>query len=162
MTPTERRAYLWLQAKQGYAADEITFHHSVSPDFTTSDGKGWEVKRLVSQGYTTFTMRQVVEFHICGGITVLFWREGATEPERVADFLELPLPGLWKGYSLKVTVKEPHYPLRWATGPAEVQEYVAVRRAEGPRAPHVFQPEAQRCSCGWTLAPFLTASRKAA
>jgi len=93
MNITERAAYEWLQRERGYAADEITFRSRFSPDFLTSDGRGYEVK-LVRHGTVTFFHSQVRA--LAGPnreIDVLLWRPGATEPLEVWPYSELEIPG---------------------------------------------------------------------
>lgn len=48
MNITERKAYKWL-IKKGYGEKDIKFHQRGTPDFTTCDGAGYEVKLLYSK-----------------------------------------------------------------------------------------------------------------
>jgi len=45
MNKSEIKGYNWLISK-GYTESDIIFQGRSTPDFLTSDGKGWEIKRL--------------------------------------------------------------------------------------------------------------------
>lgn len=107
MSPTELAAHEWLR-RQGYGADQIVYQHSRSPDFLTSDGRGWEVKRAFYSS-VSFGARQVCDLRQPGTTTVLFWRDGETTPFVEAPFSDLPMPGLWQGIRLHVNWAPAHH-----------------------------------------------------
>ena len=108
MTPTEAAASTWLVRERGYDPEAVAFQYRTSPDFRTSDGRGWEVKRVV-RGRTTFYLSQLVIFRKHAP-TVLFWADGQDEPIAESDFRALPMPGTWDGLRIYVW-HQPRYAL---------------------------------------------------
>ena len=56
MNKTEEKGLRWLLTQ--YPAGDIRYQHRHSPDFVTSDGKGWEVK-LLREGTIVFSEDQL-------------------------------------------------------------------------------------------------------
>ena len=48
LNKTEIKGYNWLLSK-GYSINDIKFQCNITPDFLTSDGKGWEIKRIFAR-----------------------------------------------------------------------------------------------------------------
>ncbi len=96
---TESLALAWLQRR--YAEEDITFHPRSSPDFTTADGKGWEVK-LARQNAVVFTQRQADGLD--ADCAVLIWADWESpEPATILRFGDIPLPGRLGRYTFTVT-----------------------------------------------------------
>jgi len=77
MDITEKKAYNWLLTK-GYTPKDIIFQKRKNPDFLTSDGKGFEAKRL-RQRTLWFTSNQFEELKAVGAI-ILGFRDESAEP----------------------------------------------------------------------------------
>jgi len=78
MSLIEKKAFDWL-LRQGYREEDITYNPNSTPDFVTSDGRGWEVKRLY-KGRIEFTKNQLEVLKKSPNITVLVFAPRSEEP----------------------------------------------------------------------------------
>lgn len=107
---TERAAYAWLCASEGYTPDTLRFQRRASPDFLGADGRAWEVK-LVRNRVVVFAASQLEALRDVACAVVLWG--GGTQPEAVVPFADLEIPGQWRQYRLCLTgVDEHRLPLR--------------------------------------------------
>ncbi len=86
MNQSERKLEQLLLSR-GYTPEEILYQPGKSPDFVTSDGKGWEAKRLYGEKII-FYPRQRAKLQEAG-VTVLVFHDGSDEP-----MAEIPGTGL--------------------------------------------------------------------
>ena len=77
MNKTEKKAYRWLL--QRYSKEDIIFQRRKNPDFLTTDGKGYEAKRLYGNTIW-FTQRQFEEIKNLENVTILVFSDDKDEP----------------------------------------------------------------------------------
>jgi hypothetical protein len=103
---TEKLAYQWLQ--KTYEKEAIVFTHG-SPDFRTSDGKGWEVKpsrnKVVVFGKNQVERLRQFAVESQEPCFVLIYdmprtAEESIEPTIIVPLIELEIPGYWREYRL--------------------------------------------------------------
>ena len=101
MNHVEAKALNWLAANTGFSKDEIKFHGSSSPDFTTPDGQGYEIKyRQPKKRTITLYPRQWLELLRHLRAYILVFGEG-TEPEAIIPMDELPLGTRhWRNFTI--------------------------------------------------------------
>lgn len=91
MNHIEATAVKWLASTTGFSEPEIIFHGSSSPDFTTPDGKGYEVKhRIPKHKSITLYPRQWADLLTHPDCSILVFGEG-DKPESIIPMSELPL-----------------------------------------------------------------------
>ena len=95
MNQSETKAYNWLN-KQGY--QNITFQHSLSPDFITESGERFEVKK-VRNNTIWFSPRQHEVLSAMKDVKVILMNN-ADEPYAVFLFSEIK-DGFWR--NIKIT-----------------------------------------------------------
>ncbi|RLE79767.1 MAG: hypothetical protein DRJ51_07150, partial [Thermoprotei archaeon] len=77
MNKTEKKAYRWLLRR--YSKEDIIFQRRKNPDFLTTDGKGYEAKRLYGNTIW-FTQRQFEEIKNLENVTILVFSDDKDEP----------------------------------------------------------------------------------
>jgi len=103
MDKTEKKAYDWLMTK-GYTPKDIIFQKRKNPDFLTSDGKGFEAKRL-RQRTLWFTSNQFEELKAKEAVTLGF-RDESMEPFLILQASDLK-EGIVEG--VRIAVTKPSY-----------------------------------------------------
>lgn len=94
LNETERAGYFWLRRQ--YDDADIEFQVRASPDFLTTDGKGWEIK-LIRQNVITFSSYQLAMAQTHPKCTVLAFERGSAEPAISFALRELG-PGMMTRY----------------------------------------------------------------
>ena len=79
LNKTERKAYAWLLSK-GYAEDEIIFQGRSTPDFLTSDGKGWEAKLVYGIHTVWISPSQFDLLKQMTNTTIVVYKSDSVEP----------------------------------------------------------------------------------
>jgi len=106
MNPRETKALRWIANATGYRTDQIKFTNNRSPDFTTPDGQGFEVKTLKFHGIDTWP-RQWDQLKALRRCTILVFSEGE-EPEAIIPIAELPDgPSKWEDISIRFLAQCP-------------------------------------------------------
>lgn len=96
MNAAEERGYAWL-LECGYRPAQIEFQPNRSPDFLTSDGRGFEVKAPTNDRGIYFETSQMRS--LAGTTVVIFDFDGT---QTVAPFDDLKIPGRLGRYRLRV------------------------------------------------------------
>jgi len=78
MNKTEQKAYRWL-LQHGYSEKDIVYQRRRSPDFLTSDKKGFEVKKLYGKNVIKFGPTQFSGLKSLKNVTVLVFAEDTDE-----------------------------------------------------------------------------------
>jgi hypothetical protein len=126
---TERTALAWL-CQQGYDESAIGYYPNWSPDFVTTDGRGWEIKRLFNGG-CSFTTRQIATLRKTPDVSVVFMRDGEVEPFAVVPFATLRLPaGKIGPYSLHVHHQPDHSPTFVVYTEEDLEHWLLDQRPE--------------------------------
>ena len=79
MNKTQQKAYDWLLT-QGYTSKDIVFQPRKTPDFLTSDGKGWEAKMLYGKSTVWFFDKQISLLSKLNNTFVLVFESGSKNP----------------------------------------------------------------------------------
>ncbi len=101
MHKSETKGYSWL-LKQGYSEEDIVYQKRKNPDFLTSDGKGFEVKRLYAKT-VWFTRNQFEEIKNMKDVTLLVFANEKDEPILTFSTSRLKEGGIIQGIYIKVT-----------------------------------------------------------
>ena len=88
MNRIEAKALQWLAKTTGLPEHLITFSNNSSPDFTTSDRRGFEVKYHRQHGSIVLWPRQWAQLQQCPDCTILVFAEDE-EPEVVIPVTQL-------------------------------------------------------------------------
>lgn len=146
MTPTEQRAYAWLQT-QGYAREDIRFQPHRSPDFVTDDGRGWEVKLFEGQTVSV-TLVQLAAMRRMGLATCRLLIFGPNDPCPLHVLLvdALAFPGTYKGLRFSVTDNRVHHRSALLRDAVYVEQQVE-RLAQSEPERHLSDGRGV-CSCG--------------
>lgn len=94
MNAVEERAHRWLAEYTGYPKDRIIFHRDTSPDFTTPDGKGYEVKRVKTSHHVSFIVfgdKQWLKLWNNRGDTFILIYSDGDSPETIIPMYRLPI-----------------------------------------------------------------------
>ena len=99
MNRTQEKALQWL-LHQGYKREEISIKQNGSPNFTVSDGKKFEAKRLYGTQIIFYsTQQQQLKHH--PKTLILIFRENEQEPFARFKFEEISsLPKNYKGIEI--------------------------------------------------------------
>ena len=84
---TEQKAKEWL-IRKGYKEEEIIFNAKGSPDFTTADGKGYEVKRLYGSRIIIYGS-QYEQMQKLTDVTLLVFDDEREDPRLQIPFTEI-------------------------------------------------------------------------
>jgi hypothetical protein len=74
MNQTEQKAFQYLISTCGYTEDDVIFQPCRSPDFVCSDGKSFEVKKIVNRKIM-FHRKQFEQFRQANCLTILVYDE---------------------------------------------------------------------------------------
>ena len=123
MNRAEIQALCWLSKTTGYKEDEISFANNRSPDFTTPDGKGFEVKSLYGKRIV-LDSRQWVNLYQHLDCVILVFAD-SSEPYAIIPLREIP-PGVREWHDLKITI------VRYNSGSISRIDYLAqiARKAD--------------------------------
>ncbi|MBU1173097.1 MAG: hypothetical protein KKD44_26335 [Proteobacteria bacterium] len=75
MNHIEAKALKWISKTTGYPENQISFNNNRSPDFTTPDGQGFEVKYHPQHGSIRLWPRQWTQLEKHPGCSILVFGE---------------------------------------------------------------------------------------
>ena len=105
MNKTEVKAYNWL-IKQGYSKEQIVYRSRKTPDFLTSDGRGFEAKKLYGD-LIWFTKSQFEELKSMSNVKILVFKDDSEEPIAEIPSAELKDGAVFNGVRIYVTSRTP-------------------------------------------------------
>ena len=79
MNKSEVKGYNWLLSK-GYTKNDIVFQARNTPDFLTSDGLGWEVKKVYGRTTIWMTVSQFERIKLMDNTQFIVFTEGIDIP----------------------------------------------------------------------------------
>lgn len=147
MNASEKVAYQYLQTL-GYTDSQIEFQSRRSPDFLTSDGKGWEVK-LIRQNSITFSQVQINQLKMHSDVAIILVRDA--QVKSIKPLNTLPLPGYSDGVRVSVVDMSRWYPEHKPMRVQKGSELLSIRT--DPETAEVLRTAADRS--GKSLSKFL-------
>lgn len=83
MNKTEEKAYEYLLKYRDYSEKDIVFQHNITPDFITSDGRGYEVKqvkRVCNSSFILINPSQIDKLKSMEDAEILAFNDGEDIP----------------------------------------------------------------------------------
>jgi len=99
MNKVETKAYNWLQ-KKGLSETDIIYQARRNPDFLTSDGKGYEAKKIYGKTLW-FSSNQFEQLSNMTNVTILGFTDDKEEPTLILAASELR-EGILEGFHIRV------------------------------------------------------------